>query len=65
MVLEKHESIMIKYTIFPQRLSVIAQVALEMISLDKTMLLNLSAKTMVYISSKLMVNMGITFRKCF
>ena len=38
--------------------------AFEIISLDKTMLLNLSAETIVYISSKLMVDMGDTFRKC-
>ena len=55
---------MIKYMIFLYRLSVLAQVALEIIALDKTMLLNLSAETVVYISSKLMVNMGNTFRNC-
>ena len=54
---------MTKYTIFQQRLSVLAQVAPEMISLDKTMLLNLSAETIVYVSSKLMVNMGYYTQK--
>ena len=54
---------MIKY-IFPQRLSVLAQVDLKMISLHKKLLLNLSAETIMYISNKLMVNTGNTFRNC-
>ena len=48
--------------IFPKKLSVLAQVAHEMIYIDKTILLNPSAETTVYISSKLMVNLGNTFR---
>ena len=48
-----------------QRLrSVLAQVALEMIAPEKTMLLNLRTETIVYISSKRMVNMSNTFRNC-
>ena len=35
-----------------------------MISIDKTILLNLSFETIVHISSKLMVNMSNTFKKC-
>ena len=38
--------------------------ALEMISIDKTILPNLSTETIVYIFSSLMVNLGNTFRKC-
>ena len=51
---------MINYMIFPQRLGVLAQVTLEMIAPDKTMLLKLSAETIVYISSK--INMCNKFR---
>ena len=40
------------------------QVAREMISIDNTILLNLSAEAIVYISNKLMVNLGNTFRNC-
>ena len=63
-VLVKHASIMIKYMIFPWILSALAQVVLETISIDKTILLNLSAETIVYMSNTLMGNLGNAFRNC-
>ena len=34
------------------------------ISIDKIILLNLSAETIIYISSKFLVHLGNAFRKC-
>ena len=62
--IEKHVSVMIKYMIFPLKLSVFVQVALKIISIDKTDLLNFSSETIIYMSSKLMINLGNIFRKC-
>ena len=63
-MLVTHASVMINYMIFPQKLIVLSQVTIEIISIDKTVLLNLSVEIIVYISSKLIVNMDNTFRKC-
>ena len=49
---------MLKYMVFPQKLSAPAQLAPWNDILDKTILLSLSAETTIYISSKLMVNLG-------